>query len=203
MSNTKEKILAVALRLFARDGYEGVSVSDISSAVGITKGALYKHFKNKRDVFESIVAKLHTIDAASAREAGLPEQNFDVAPETYRNLSPDDVKAFALSQFAFWTQDEFGRDLRKMLTLEQYRNDEIATLNEKCLTTGPLRYLSDVFLHTDGLDCSKSNAYALAVEFYAPIYLMINASDSPSQCRNATELLQNHVDSFFKKHKKE
>lgn len=44
--NTKEKILVTALRLFAVYGYEAVSVSQIAGELGITKGALYKHYKN-------------------------------------------------------------------------------------------------------------------------------------------------------------
>ena len=58
MSNTKESILLAALRLFARDGYEAVSVSQIAGALGMTKGALYKHYKNKRDIFDSILARM-------------------------------------------------------------------------------------------------------------------------------------------------
>ena len=52
--NTKEKILVTALRLFAVYGYEAVSVSRIAGELGITKGALYKHYKNKRDIFNCI-----------------------------------------------------------------------------------------------------------------------------------------------------
>lgn len=52
--NTKEKILVAALRLFAVNGYEAVSVSQIAGELGITKGALYKHYKNKRDIFNCI-----------------------------------------------------------------------------------------------------------------------------------------------------
>ena len=47
-ANTKEKIMFAALKLFAKDGYEAVSVSAIAGELGITKGALYKHYKNKR-----------------------------------------------------------------------------------------------------------------------------------------------------------
>ena len=51
MSNTtKEDILIVALHLFARDGYEAVSVSQIAGELGMTKGALYRHYKSKRDI---------------------------------------------------------------------------------------------------------------------------------------------------------
>ena len=40
MGDTKEKILMTALRLFAKDGYEGVSVRNIAEELGMTKGAL-------------------------------------------------------------------------------------------------------------------------------------------------------------------
>ena len=46
MENTKERILLTALELFARDGYEAVSVSTIAGALGMTKGALYRHYAN-------------------------------------------------------------------------------------------------------------------------------------------------------------
>ena len=62
MSETKEKILVVALHLFAKDGYEAVSVSKIAEKLGITKGALYKHYENKKDIFDSIVMRMAQSD---------------------------------------------------------------------------------------------------------------------------------------------
>ena len=50
MGNRKEEILIVALHLFARDGYEAVSVSQIAGELDMTKGALYRHYKSKRDI---------------------------------------------------------------------------------------------------------------------------------------------------------
>lgn len=50
MSNRKEEILIAALHLFARDGYEAVSVSRIAGELDMTKGALYRHYKSKRDI---------------------------------------------------------------------------------------------------------------------------------------------------------
>ena len=52
MGQTKEKIWITALELFAQNGYEAVSVSDIAGQLGITKGALYKHYTNKRAIFD-------------------------------------------------------------------------------------------------------------------------------------------------------
>ena len=74
MTDTKENILMTALHLFARDGYEAVSVSTIAGALGITKGALYKHYKNKRDIFDSIVARMYQIDAQRSQEYEVPKE---------------------------------------------------------------------------------------------------------------------------------
>lgn len=47
---TKEKILKQSGQLFNTQGYKATSISDITSATGFTKGAIYRHFKNKADL---------------------------------------------------------------------------------------------------------------------------------------------------------
>ena len=73
MADTKENILMTSLHLFARDGYEAVSVSTISGELGMTKGALYKHYKNKRDIFDSIVERMYKIDAERSVQYKVPD----------------------------------------------------------------------------------------------------------------------------------
>ena len=72
MGDTKEKILMTALRLFAKDGYEGVSVRNIAEELGMTKGALYRHYKNKRDIFDCIVERMIQVDAERAKQYEMP-----------------------------------------------------------------------------------------------------------------------------------
>ncbi|MFR4009307.1 MAG: TetR/AcrR family transcriptional regulator [Christensenellales bacterium] len=72
MKDTKENILQVALGLFARDGYEAVSVSEIAGALGITKGALYRHYAGKRDIFDSILARMGTGRCGACRAIPAP-----------------------------------------------------------------------------------------------------------------------------------
>ena len=79
--NTKEKILVTALRLFAVYGYEAVSVSRIAGELGITKGALYKHYKNKRDIFNCIFEYVCQLDVERSRKSGVPEQDYSDMPE--------------------------------------------------------------------------------------------------------------------------
>ncbi len=87
MINTKERILTVSLELFAKEGYEAVSVSDIASKLGITKSALYKHYKNKRDIFDSILEKMYQIDSENSKKSKVPEQTYENRPDSYNNVS--------------------------------------------------------------------------------------------------------------------
>jgi len=53
--NTKENIIKTALELFLRKGYEKTSLNDIAGEVGITKPAIYHHFKNKDQLFHQVL----------------------------------------------------------------------------------------------------------------------------------------------------
>ena len=196
MSDTKEKILQTALRLFARDGYEAVSVSDIAGELGITKGALYKHYANKRSIFNSIVERMYQIDAERSRRYAVPQEKYCDAPGAYDTVSVEAVRSFTMAQFQFWTEDEFAAYFRKMLTLEQYRSEEMAQLHSQCLTAGPLAYMEDIFRDMMGRGILKnSDPQTLSVEFYAPMYLLMGL---PNDKKNA-KLLEAHIERFIRR----
>ena len=198
MTDTKEKILMTALRLFARDGYEAVSVSTIAGELGMTKGALYKHYKNKRDIFDSIVERMYQLDAERSRQYEVPEEEYEVTSKAYENVSADSIKKFAVAQFTFWTEDDFASNFRKMLTLEQYRNAEMAELYSNCITLGPVAYMEDIFREMISKGkLKKADPRQLALEFYAPMYLLIYASDTSKDKGKLSELLNTHIQSFF------
>ena len=200
MSDTKEKILMTALQLFAQNGYEAVSVSAIAGMLGMTKGALYRHYKNKREIFDRIVDRMIQTDLECAKKHDVPEVTFDQSPEAYRSATMDKIKSFTLSQFQFWTKNEFGRDFRKMVTLEQYRNPEIADWYQKVLARGPVSYMEDLFreMMAQGI-LENSNPKQLAIDFYAPFYLLISMSDAPSDGENTVDLLTAHIENFIKR----
>jgi AcrR family transcriptional regulator len=60
MTDTRERILEVALDLFASDGYEKVSLREIAERVGVTKPALYYYFANKEELFLTLVEPILT-----------------------------------------------------------------------------------------------------------------------------------------------
>jgi AcrR family transcriptional regulator len=53
-SDTREKIRSVALELFAERGYDKTSLREIAEHLGVTKAALYYHFKSKEDIVTSL-----------------------------------------------------------------------------------------------------------------------------------------------------
>ncbi|MCC2095580.1 MAG: TetR/AcrR family transcriptional regulator [Hyphomicrobiales bacterium] len=54
---TRESILAQALRLFARKGFDATSVKDIAAAVGVADAALYRHFPSKDDIAQAVFSR--------------------------------------------------------------------------------------------------------------------------------------------------
>lgn len=57
IANARERILDDAARLFARDGYEGTSLGELATSVGVTKAAIYHYFPNKQEIYEAIIVR--------------------------------------------------------------------------------------------------------------------------------------------------
>src|SRR5215468_11310071 len=53
--DTRARLLGLALQLFAEQGYEQTSLREIAERLGVTKAALYYHFKSKEDIVRSLV----------------------------------------------------------------------------------------------------------------------------------------------------
>ena len=59
---TVKKILNTAISLFLENGYEKTSMQDIVNALGMSKGAIYHHFKSKEELFERAVLEFYARD---------------------------------------------------------------------------------------------------------------------------------------------
>ena len=172
MGNRKEEILMVALHLFARDGYEAVSVSQIAGELDMTKGALYRHYKSKRDIFDCIVQRMKQQDGEQASEYDMPEENKEDMPEKYETVSLDDFVEYSKSMFEYWTEDDFASSFRKMLTIEQFRSEEMQNLYQQYLAAGPVSYVKDLFE-----SMGMVNAKDKAVRFYAVMHFYYSIYD--------------------------
>ena len=172
MGNRKEEILIVALHLFARDGYEAVSVSQIAGELDMTKGALYRHYKSKRDIFDCIVQRMEQQDSEQARQNEVPEESIEKVPEEYQNVSVEDFVGYSKSMFEYWTEDDFASSFRKILTLEQFRNEEMQNLYQQYLVSGPAEYVKDLFKNMEIKHPEEE-----AVKFYANMFFYYSVYD--------------------------
>ncbi len=167
--------MTVALHLFAKNGYEAVSVSQIAGALGMTKGALYRHYKNKRDIFLHIVKRMEQQDSEQAEQYEVPEESIEKNQEEYQNVSFDDFTEYSKSMFAYWTEDDFASSFRKMLTLEQFRSEEMQRMYQQYLVSGPAAYVKDLFENM-GIRNPEENA----VKFYANMFFYYSIYDGTS-----------------------
>ena len=172
MGNRKEEILIVALHLFARDGYEAVSVSQIAGELDMTKGALYRHYKSKRDIFDCIVQRMEQQDSEQARQNEVPEESIEKVPEEYQNVSVEDFVGYSKSMFEYWTEDDFASSFWKMLTIEQFRSEEMQNLYQQYLVSGPAEYVKDLFKNME-----IKNPEEEAVKFYANMFFYYSVYD--------------------------
>lgn len=68
---TRQRILDVAEQLFTAHGFASVTTSAISAAAGVTDGALFHHFRSKKELFSNIAVRLHTNIHKEIYRAGL------------------------------------------------------------------------------------------------------------------------------------
>ena len=307
MSEMKEKILRTALRLFAQEGYEAVSISRIAGELGLSKGALYRHYRDKRDVLDSIVREMERRDAEGAQEYALPgaeETEAMAARRTEENgvqetraegqaagntsgaqeeepsegmgasavlsgglpggaefaaaqdgelsggagfsgareeepsgsagfsgaqeeepsggaefsgareeepsggegfsgaqrealtngtespaATPRQLTEYARRMVRYWTRDEFAADFRRMLTLEQYRDPEMARMLRQYLTIGPMEYTA-LLLENMGVSHARERAAALC----GGMYMLICAGDGAEDAAECIALVDAHLE---------
>jgi len=88
---TKEKILTVALELFAQNGYQGTSIAQIAKKAKISKGLMYNYFKNKEKLLEVIVLKgfkkIMDMDYGLSKSEKPADRLKSLIDETLNNLS--------------------------------------------------------------------------------------------------------------------
>lgn len=65
--STRAALIGASRRLFEEQGYAGTSTEQIVTEAGVTRGALYHHFRDKDDLFRAVI---ETVQQEFAREAG-------------------------------------------------------------------------------------------------------------------------------------
>ena len=193
---TKQRILDIALELFAQNGYLGTSMSDIAKQLGFTKAALYKHYTSKQEILDHIVERMNRMDYERAEEYEMPDTEPDGFAEAYMHTPIEKIRTYSLAQFDHWTKETFSANFRKMLTLEQYRDPKLAQLHHDYLAGGPLEYMAAIFRK---LADSDEEAMQLALDFYGPMYLLYSVYDGAEDKASVAPMLDAHIRRFIEK----
>ena len=202
-SNTREEILEAALDLFAVNGYEATSISQLADAVGIRKASLYSHFANKQDILDTIV---ETVLKGYADHSIFVRADWD-DPEFTKDktgMKAEDVAKLVQGQLRYILHDPHISRSRKMLTIEQFRNAELAELQTKQNYENVLNYFMGMmrFLIREGT-LRNADTEIMAAQFSSPITVWINLCDREPDCEDEVmELVRKHVMQFFEIYRK-
>ncbi len=167
--DTKERILAAALELFSQNGYAGTNIRELTTAVGLVKSSMYKHFESKEEIWNALLDKMIVY---YGQRFGSPE-HLPPVPD-----SPEELLAMTMRMVNFTVHDEKIVMTRKLLSIEQFRDDRARELATKHFLTG----LSEMFTHVfsgmmeKGL-IQRDDPALLAFAYTAPISALIHLCD--------------------------
>jgi len=121
---TRLRILKAALGLFAAKGYERTTFEDVARRIGLTKGAVYWHFKSKPDLLESLVAQMADLHVARLTKMLPPVDSLEslkahlVARAKFVVGTPDNRKFFHMMLRLDWPSAKFATLKQRLLQLE-------------------------------------------------------------------------------------
>jgi AcrR family transcriptional regulator len=133
-AQTQQMLLAAAVRLFSANGYDQTSLQEIAEEAGLTKGALYYHFKSKEDVLRRVHDDMIEEIIADSRpvvEAGL------TPAETLRELIHVHMRAIEMrgDSIRVFLRERRGFSAANWRDIKKHR-DEIETMFVDVIAAG-------------------------------------------------------------------
>lgn len=203
--DTKQKIIDKALELFSTRGYDAVSVMEIAKSVGIRASSLYNHYPSKQAIFDAIVestARQYEIDTG---KIDIHVQNVGQDVSSFNQISEEDLFKKVYQIFEYSLHNDTIARFRHMLSIEQFRSPELASLYSKRYVDRLVNYHAEIFrsLIASG-EIINADPDTLSLMYVAPILTLIGVCDrQPEKEDKCIEKLRKHVSLFFQMvHKK-
>ena len=181
--DTKDRILTAALEMFAQKGYEGTNIRELSASLGLVKSAIYKHYESKEAIWNALLDRMI---AYYGERFGSPE-HLPPVPD-----SPEEFVAMTMRMADLTIHDEQIVKTRKVLTLEQFRDDRARELATKHFLTG----LTEMFTHIlagmmDKGFIRRDDPAMLAFAYTTPISALIHLCDrEPEKAEEAIRKIE-------------
>ena len=202
-ATTRESILMAALCLFSRNGYEGTSMRDIAGEVGISQGAIYKHFAGKDALLEAICTCMEEDDATYAEAAGVPVEDPLTCDDSSLSQQSSDgglasdenaaslfaaFRAFTLDMFSYWATDPIAAPFRRMIEIDRFRTPRMEQLHRQYLGAGPLSYTRGCLM---SVGMGDAVAQQQGLRIWAAFRLLLEMIDTQDiACEEAADSLR-------------
>ena len=167
--DTKERILEAALEMFSQKGYAGTNIRELTASLGLVKSSMYRHFKSKEEIWNCLLDEMIAYYGA---RFGSPE-NLPPIPDSLEGLV-----AMTRHMTDVTIRDEKIIMTRKLLSIEQFRDDRARDLATKHFLTGLKEMFTHIFagMMDKGL-LQKEDPEMLAFAYTAPISALIHWCD--------------------------
>ena len=198
--DTKHRILDEALTLFSEKGYANVYVSDIADRVGIKAPSLYKHYKSKQAIFDAIIDEMNRRFMEQSSKLNINGADPTADAGSYMTMTEEGMIELGKNLFLYYLHDDYTKRFRKMLTIEQFHDKELAHVYQQQYYDMPLSYQGMLlgFLVSQGV-LASDNVPVMTLQFYAPIYLLLTVCDrEPEREKEALGILEEHLRQFDK-----
>ena len=189
--DTKERILATALEMFSQNGYAGTNIRELTASLGLVKSSMYRHFESKEEIWNTL---LDEMIAYYDDRFGSPE-HLPPVPETL-----DELAAMTMRMVDFTIHDEKIIMTRKLLTIEQFRDDRARELATKHFLTGLKEMFTRIFAEMMDRELLRRDDPAmLAFAYTAPISALIHLCDrEPEKTDEAMAQIEAFVRHFIR-----
>ena len=192
--DTKERILAAALEMFSQKGYEGTNIRELAASLGLVKSGVYKHFESKEAIWNALLDRMIRY---YEERFGSPE-HLPPVPDSLEGLVE-----MTMRLVDFTAHDEKVVMTRKLLSIEQYRDERARGLATKHFLTGLTEMFSRIFagMMDKGL-IRRDDPATLAFAFAMPISALIHLCDrEPEKTEDAMKQIEAFSRHFIRTYK--
>ena len=183
--DTKERILMAALEMFSQYGYAGTNIRELAASLDMGKSSLYRHFESKEEIWNTLLDRM----IAYYGERFGSADHLPPVPDSLEGLVE-----MTMRMVDFTVHDEKIVMTRKVLAIEQFRDERAKALATRHFLTGLTQIFMPVFqgMMEKGL-LRQDDPEMLAFAYTAPISALIHLCDREPE---KTEKAMARVEAF-------
>lgn len=198
--DTKKRILDKALELFSENGYDSVSVGEIAKAVGIKAPSLYSHYPSKQAIFNAIVEDTALQYQKYTDKINIHVQNAKKDMSVFSEITEEVLIKKVRQIFSYSLHDEEISRFRRMMTIEQFRSEELSAFYTERYVDRMIRYHAEIFKNLIAAgEIRDENIETLAMMYVSPVITLLGVCDrQPEREEECIKRLEEHVRLFYR-----